>query len=91
MATPARRPHPEGPGKYTDDVTTREITVLDLFAGAGGLTAGLHQASDRFHVVGAVEWDQAAAASYEATYGPGIVYAGDIKGWLEKGEVRART
>lgn len=87
MATPARRPHPEGPGKYTDVVTTREIAVLDLFAGAGGLTAGLHQASDRFHVVGAVEWDQAAAASYEATYGPGIVYAGDIKGWLEKGDV----
>ncbi|HEU0163828.1 MAG TPA: DNA cytosine methyltransferase [Thermomicrobiales bacterium] len=61
-----------------------EITVLDLFAGAGGLTAGLHKASDRFRTVGAVEWDQAAAASYEATYGKGIVYAGDIKTWLDE-------
>lgn len=60
-----------------------EITVLDLFAGAGGLTAGLHSVSSRFRVIGAVEWDQAAAASYEATYGPGLVYAGDIKEWLK--------
>ncbi|WP_253259155.1 DNA cytosine methyltransferase [Subtercola boreus] len=61
---------------------TSEITVLDLFAGAGGLTAGLHAASDRFRTVGAVEIDRAAAASYEATYGKGLVYAGDIKTWL---------
>ncbi|MDN4614578.1 DNA cytosine methyltransferase [Leifsonia sp. F6_8S_P_1B] len=64
-----------------------EITVLDLFAGAGGLTAGLHEASDRFRTVGAVEWDQAAAASYEATYGAGIVHAGDIKSWLNNSDV----
>ncbi|RZS55229.1 DNA (cytosine-5)-methyltransferase 1 [Microcella putealis] len=62
------------------------ITVLDLFAGAGGLTAGLHSASSRFKTVGAVEWDKAAAASYEATYGQNLVYAGDIKEWL-RGEV----
>lgn len=64
-----------------------EITVLDLFAGAGGLTAGLHAASDRFRTVGAVEWDLAAAASYEATYGPDLVHAGDIKSWLDEGDV----
>lgn len=64
-----------------------EIIVLDLFAGAGGLTAGLHAASERFRTVGAVEWDRAAAASYEATYGPGLVYAGDIKTWLDEEEV----
>lgn len=63
---------------------THEIAVLDLFAGAGGLTAGLHEASERFQTVGAVEWDQAAAASYEATYGTGLVYAGDIKTWLDE-------
>lgn len=66
-----------------------EITVLDLFAGAGGLTAGLHQASSRFRTVGAVEWDKAAAASYAATYGDGSVYAGDIRTWLAEGEVPA--
>lgn len=66
---------------------TGKITVLDLFAGAGGLTAGLHAASDRFRTVKAVEWDLAAAASYEATYGPGLVYAGDIKAWLDEESV----
>lgn len=65
-----------------------EITVLDLFSGAGGLTAGLHEASDRFRTIAAVEWDLAAAASYEATYGPGIVYAGDIKTWLDEERVK---
>jgi len=69
-------------GKYTRNVT-RDISVLDLFAGAGGLTAGIHAASSRFVTSGAVEWDQAAAASYEATYGQGLVFAGDIKEWLE--------
>jgi DNA (cytosine-5)-methyltransferase 1 len=65
---------------------TSEIDVLDLFAGAGGLTAGIHAASARFRTVGAVEWDRAAAASYEATYGQGKVFAGDIKDWL-KGDI----
>lgn len=62
---------------------TREIVVLDLFAGAGGLTAGIHAASERFRTAAAVEWDQAAAASYEATYGEGLVFPGDIKDWLQ--------
>jgi len=68
---------------------TAAISVLDLFAGAGGLTAGLHSASDRFRTVRAVEWDKAAAASYEATYGKGLVYAGDIKTWLSEENVPA--
>ncbi|WP_371359426.1 DNA cytosine methyltransferase, partial [Salmonella sp. M198] len=42
--------------------------------------------SDRFKTVAAVEMDAAAAASYEATYGRGLVFAGDIKEWL-KGDV----
>lgn len=69
---------------------TRKITVLDLFAGAGGLTAGLHAASDRFQAIGAVEIDHAAAASYGATYGEGLLYVGDIRSWLtESGVPRA--
>jgi DNA (cytosine-5)-methyltransferase 1 len=63
------------------------ISVLDLFAGAGGLTAGFHQASSRFRSVRAVEMDKAAAASYEATFGGGIVFAGAIQEWLETEEV----
>lgn len=64
-----------------------EITVVDLFAGAGGLSAGLHAGSSRFRTLAAVEWDQTAAASYEATYGSGTVYAGDIATWLDEEEV----
>ncbi|TFD46643.1 DNA cytosine methyltransferase [Cryobacterium sp. TMT1-2-1] len=63
-------------------MSAREIRVLDLFAGAGGLTAGFHSASSRFTTVRAVEMDRAAAASYEATFGKGIVYPGSIQDWL---------
>jgi DNA (cytosine-5)-methyltransferase 1 len=59
-----------------------QITVLDLFAGAGGLTAGFHESSSRFVTVGAVEMDQAAAGSYEATFGAGKVFAGSMQDWL---------
>ncbi len=59
-----------------------KIRVLDLFAGAGGLTAGFHQGSTRFRSVTAVEMDTAAAASYEATFGKGIVFAGTVQRWL---------
>ena len=58
------------------------IRVLDLFAGAGGLTAGFHSASAAFGSVRAVEWDRDAAASFTATFGDGIVFAGSIQDWL---------
>jgi len=61
--------------------------VLDLFAGAGGLTAGFHEASARFTTIKAVEMDVAAAASYEATFGKGTTYAGPIHSWLLEGEL----
>ncbi|GAA4193303.1 DNA cytosine methyltransferase [Microbacterium oryzae] len=61
----------------------RNIRVLDLFAGAGGLTAGFREGSKRFTSVAAVEMDIAAAASYEATFGSGIVFAGPIEEWLD--------
>lgn len=63
------------------------IRVIDLFAGAGGLTAGFKAASDRYETVRAVEWDPAAAASYEATFGEGIVFAGSIQDWLDHEDV----
>ncbi|KAA6436288.1 DNA cytosine methyltransferase [Agrococcus sediminis] len=64
------------------DRAVGSIRVLDLFAGAGGLTAGFHSASRRFKSVRAVEWDRDAAASYTATFGQGIVFAGPIQEWL---------
>lgn len=63
-------------------MTGTPITVVDLFAGAGGLSAGLHQASPRFQIIAAAELDKAAAASYAATFGREGVYQGDIAEWL---------
>ena len=73
------------------------ITVLDLFAGCGGLTEGFHQfrpfeaGRPAFRTVGAVEWDPAAAASYAMNFGAGAmrhrhydppeVICGDIAEW----------
>ena len=61
--------------------------VLDLFAGAGGLTAGFHTASPDFHSVAAVEMDPEAAASYRATFPETEVYAGPIQDWLAEEKV----
>lgn len=68
---------------------TQTITMLDLFAGAGGLTAGFHAASDRFRVERAVELDTAAAATYAATFGEDLVYRGGIEDWLRDEDVPA--
>ncbi|SMF54840.1 DNA (cytosine-5)-methyltransferase 1 [Cellulosimicrobium cellulans J34] len=58
-----------------------QLSVVDLFAGAGGLSAGLHQGSRRYTTVRAVEHDIAAAATYAQNFGD-VVYAGDIQTWL---------
>lgn len=60
--------------------------MLDLFAGAGGLSLGLHDASARFRTVAAVEMDPAAAASYRANFGD-VVYTGTVQDWLRDGGV----
>jgi len=66
---------------------TQTITSIDLFAGAGGLTAGLHGGSDRFRTIRAVEHDLAAAATFEENHGRGLVYAGGIEEWLAEEDV----
>lgn len=60
-----------------------KIRVLDLFSGAGGLSAGFAKASPRYTTVRAVEFDDAAAASYAVNHGRSIVYAGPIQEWLQ--------
>lgn len=65
--------------RETDGNTVR---VLDLFAGAGGLSLGFELASDRFATIGAVEMDPAAAATYTRNFGQ-VVHTGDIRDWLE--------
>ncbi|WP_082960586.1 DNA cytosine methyltransferase [Mycobacterium sp. E1214] len=61
--------------------------MLDLFSGAGGLSEGFAQASDRFETVRAVESDLAAAASYAENHGDDVVFAGRIEHWLKTEDV----
>jgi DNA (cytosine-5)-methyltransferase 1 len=51
-------------------------TVIDLFAGCGGLSVGFRQ--EGFEPVLAVEWDRRAAATYAANFGEDHVIPGDI-------------
>jgi DNA (cytosine-5)-methyltransferase 1 len=51
-------------------------TVIDLFAGCGGMTAGFVQ--EGFKPVKAVEWNLHAAATYAANYGEDHMHWGDI-------------
>ena len=74
---------------YAYPMSSRTIRILDLFAGAGGLTAGFHEASDRFRSVAAVELDPAAAASYSATFAKTDVFTGPIQDWLARADMPA--
>ncbi|WP_308492291.1 DNA cytosine methyltransferase [Microbacterium terrisoli] len=71
----------------TTPFATRTVAVLDLFAGAGGLSAGFHAASNRYKIARAVELDTAAAATFAASFGPRTVYTGGIERWLKDEDV----
>jgi len=60
------------------------ISVLDLFAGAGGLSQGLHEAEAGFRTVGAVELDQVAARTYQTNHRT-EVHVGTVLDWLKNG------
>lgn len=62
------------------------LTVLDLFAGAGGLTEGFDSAGG-FRSVAAVELDRDAAASYQATFPDVEVHTMTVHSWLGGGSV----
>lgn len=53
------------------------FTLIDLFAGCGGLTRGFVD-SGRFRPVFAVEWDKDAAATYRANFGD-HVFCGPVE------------
>ncbi|WP_392467834.1 DNA cytosine methyltransferase [Arsenicicoccus cauae] len=63
------------------------LSSIDLFAGAGGLTAGLAIALPGLRTVQAVEHDAAAAATFEANHGAGVSYPGPVEEWLLAGSV----
>ena len=59
------------------------VRVLDLFAGAGGLSAGLKSSMLDVEIVAAVEMDAEAAATYDANE-PEVIYCGTVDGWLRE-------
>ncbi|MGH3281010.1 MAG: DNA cytosine methyltransferase [Trebonia sp.] len=61
------------------------LTVLDLFAGAGGLSLGLEDAG--MEVVAAAEWDQDALDTYAKHHPTVRLFRGDIAG-VDFGEFR---
>lgn len=68
----------EAPARSSAPDAQRTITTIDLFAGAGGLSLGFHEADLGFTPVFAVEHDPAAAATFERNFGC-EVFARDIE------------
>lgn len=63
------------------------ITTIDLFAGAGGLTAGFRRASSRFSPRVAVEFERDAAATYAANHPLTDVINLPIEAWVQGGSM----
>ncbi len=53
-------------------------SVIDLFAGCGGMTEGFRVSGLGFEPVAAVEWELAAAATYAVNFGESHTYWEDI-------------
>jgi DNA (cytosine-5)-methyltransferase 1 len=69
---------------YTAAVPAARLTVIDLFAGAGGLSEGFARNS-HFRTKAAVEHNPLAAATFKANHPAVDVFAGDIADWLRDG------
>ena len=52
-------------------------SMIDLFAGCGGMTVGFH--NEGFRPILAVEWDRAAASTYAANFGKEHTHCRDIE------------
>lgn len=66
-------------------VRSTPIRITDLFAGAGGFTAGILSSDNRFEAVQAVEWDIDAAATYRENFSSAEVVNADITEWVDSG------
>ncbi|MCM4082336.1 DNA cytosine methyltransferase [Paractinoplanes hotanensis] len=61
----------------------REPTVVDVFAGSGGVTLGFVQ--EGYRPIFAVDIDLAAATTYAANFGESLTYRGDIQNVESRG------
>ena len=66
----------------------RPLRLIDLFAGAGGMTQGFKNVGT-YEVVQAVELDRSAAATYSMNHGRDHLFFGDIRDWLDTGAIPA--
>lgn len=80
-------PFPHDQPQPSPGYARQKIRVLDLFAGAGGLTEGLHEASHLFETVAAVEMNPEAAATFQVNNPAAEVHCERIEEWLEKSAV----
>ncbi|MGN7251931.1 DNA cytosine methyltransferase [Arthrobacter sp. SAFR-014] len=64
----------------------QRLRLIDLFAGAGGMTQGF-KSTQRYQTVVAVELDKYAAATFAQNHKAARVYAGGIEEWLDEGLV----
>jgi DNA (cytosine-5)-methyltransferase 1 len=58
-------------------MTEQTMKCGDLFAGAGGLSAGFHEAG--FRSLFFSEWDEDAAATYRLNFPDAVPFVGDIR------------
>lgn len=65
---------------------TIPLRLIDLFAGAGGMTEGF-ESTGRYKTLVAVEHDKYAAATYSLNHSADRIYAGGIEDWLAEGSV----
>ncbi|WP_426940075.1 DNA cytosine methyltransferase [Pseudarthrobacter sp. S6] len=64
----------------------QRLRLIDLFAGAGGMTQGF-KSTRRYRTVVAVELDKYAAATFAQNHNAARVFAGGIEEWLDEGLV----
>lgn len=66
----------------------QRLRLIDLFAGAGGMTQGF-KSTNRYETAVAVELDPYAAATFAQNHLAARVYTGGIEDWLAEGAVPA--